>query len=106
MQPLKNKPKILDSIIVLKYNAGLMQFGRLNYFNEFYRLASVAMNFYESAHHDYYICEACCIDTFQDFLIAWHMKPRMHLLEIRIFSICHVIVRPTKIFNNLCKVST
>ena len=60
MQPLKNKPKILDSIIVLKYNAGLMQCGRLNYFNDFYRLASVAMNFYESAHHDYYIFDACC----------------------------------------------
>ena len=44
-----------------------MQCGRLNYLNDFYRLASVAMNFYESAHHDYYICEACCIDTFQDF---------------------------------------
>ena len=37
-----------------------MQCGRLNYLNDFYRLASVAMNFYESAHHDYYICVACC----------------------------------------------
>ena len=36
------------------------------------------------------------IDTFQDFLIAEHMKPRMHVLEISISSLNHVIVRPTK----------
>jgi hypothetical protein len=36
------------------------------------------------------------VDTFQDFLIAEHMKPRMHILEISIFSLNHVNVRPTK----------
>ena len=34
------------------------------------------------------------------------MKPLMHVLETNIFSLYHVIVRPTKIFNNLCKVNT
>ena len=36
------------------------------------------------------------VDTFQDFLIAEHMKPCKHILEISIFSLNHVIVRPTK----------
>ena len=27
-------------------------------------------------------CWPCIVDTFQDFLIAEHMKPHMHLLEI------------------------
>ena len=34
------------------------------------------------------------VDTFQDFFIAEHMKPRMHVLEL--ISQKHVIVRPTK----------
>ena len=38
----------------------------------------------------------CTLDTFQDFLIAEHMKPRMHILEISISSLNHVILRPTK----------
>ena len=36
------------------------------------------------------------LDTFQDFLIAEHMKPCMHILEISISSLNHVIIRPTK----------
>ena len=36
------------------------------------------------------------LDTFQDFLIAEHMKPCMHILEISISSLNHGIVRPTK----------
>jgi hypothetical protein len=36
------------------------------------------------------------IDTFQDFFIAEDMKPRMHILEISISSLNHVIARPTK----------
>ena len=36
------------------------------------------------------------VDTFQDFLIAVHMKPRMDILEISISSLNHVNVRPTK----------
>ena len=38
----------------------------------------------------------CAVDTFQDFFITEHMKPRMHILEINISSLNHVIVRPTK----------
>ena len=38
----------------------------------------------------------CTVDTFQDFLIAEHMKPRMHVLKISISSQNQVIVRPTK----------
>ena len=36
------------------------------------------------------------LDSFQDFLVSEHMEPRMHLLEISISSLNHVIVRPTK----------
>ena len=36
------------------------------------------------------------LDTFQDFLIAEHMKPRMYILEISISSLNHVILKPTK----------
>ena len=36
------------------------------------------------------------LDTFQDFLIAEHMKPFMHLLKISISSLNHVNVRATK----------
>ena len=36
------------------------------------------------------------IDTFQDFLIAEHIKPRIHVLEISILSLKCVVVRPTK----------
>ena len=34
------------------------------------------------------------VDTFQDFLIADHMKPHMNILEISISLLNHVIVRP------------
>ena len=43
------------------------------------------------------------LDTVQDFLIKLGIKPRMHLLEIGIFSLYHVIVRPTKIMNRADK---
>ena len=36
------------------------------------------------------------LDNFQDFLIAEHMKPGMHILEISISSLNHVFIRPTK----------
>ena len=39
---------------------------------------------------------AWILDTFQDFLIAEHMKPCMHVLEMSISSLNQVIVRPTK----------
>ena len=41
------------------------------------------------------------VESVQDFLIKLDMKPCMHLVEISIFSLNHVIVRLTKILNNL-----
>ena len=46
----------------------------------------------------------CILDTVQDFLIKLGIKPHLQLLKIGIFSLNHVIVRPTKIMNNLLKV--
>ena len=43
------------------------------------------------------------VDTVQDFLIKLGIKPRMHLLEISIFSLNNDIVTLTKIMNNLVK---
>ena len=50
------------------------------------------------------LCCVCALDTVQDFLIKLGIKPRLHILKISIFSLNHVIVRPTKIMNNLLKV--
>ena len=41
------------------------------------------------------------IDTIQDFLCELGIKPRMHLVEISIFSLNNVTVKITKIMNNL-----
>ena len=46
------------------------------------------------------------LDTIQDFLCNLGMKPHMYLVEISIFSLNHVIVRPTKIIKDLRKAST
>ena len=46
------------------------------------------------------------IDTVQDFLIKLGIKTHMHILEISIVSLNHVIVRPTKIIKDLCKATT
>ena len=46
------------------------------------------------------------VDTIQYFLRELGMKPHMPLYEIIIFSLYHVIVRPTKIIKNLRKAST
>ena len=43
------------------------------------------------------------LDTVQDFLIKLGIKPRMHLFEIGIFLLHHVIVRSTKIMNRADK---
>ena len=48
----------------------------------------------------------CAVDTIQDFLCKLGMKPHLHLLEISIFSLNHVIVRPTEIIKDLRKAST
>ena len=46
---------------------------------------------------------SCVLDTVTDFFYQVGIKPRKHLLEISIFSLNDVIVRPTKIMNNLLK---
>ena len=43
------------------------------------------------------------VEFVQDFLIKLDMKPCIHLVEISIFSLYHVIIRLTKIMNNLLK---
>ena len=49
--------------------------------------------------------KAAWLDTVQDFLIKLGIKPLLfHILKISLFSRNHVIVRPTKIMNNLLKV--
>ena len=48
----------------------------------------------------------CILDTIQDFLCKLGMKPQMHLVEISIFSLNHVIIRPTKIIKDLFEVTT
>ena len=44
------------------------------------------------------------LESVQDFLIKLDMKPGMDLVEISIFSLNLVIVRPTKIMNKALKV--
>ena len=44
---------------------------------------------------------ACTIESVQDFLIKLDMKPCIDIVEISIFSLNLVIVRLTKIMNNL-----
>ena len=41
------------------------------------------------------------VESVEDFLIKLDMKPCMHIVETSIFSLKHVIVRLTKIMNNL-----
>ena len=45
------------------------------------------------------------LDTIQDFLCKLGMNPHMHLVEISIFSLYHVIARPTKVIKDLRKAS-
>ena len=47
------------------------------------------------------ISRTCELDIVTDFSIKLGMKSHMHLVEICIFSLNHVIVRLTKIMNNL-----
>ena len=44
------------------------------------------------------------VDTVSDFLIKLGIKPIMHLVEISIFSLNNVTVRPTKIMNRADKI--
>ena len=43
------------------------------------------------------------VESFQDFFIKLDMKPCMHLVEISIFSLHHVIIRLTKSKNRADK---
>ena len=43
------------------------------------------------------------LETIQDFLIKLGINPRLHVLEISIFSLNNVIVRPTKIMDRADK---
>ena len=50
-----------------------------------------------------YFIGPCKVETVQDFLIKFDIKPLMHLLEISIYSLHNDLVRLTKIMNNLVK---
>ena len=56
-------------------------------------------------HKQIFVTTAQIIDTIQDFLCKLGMKPYMHLVEISIFWLNHVIVRPTKIIKDTRKAS-
>jgi hypothetical protein len=43
------------------------------------------------------------LDTVEGFLIKLGIKPCLHILEISIFSLNHVIISPTQIMNNSLK---
>ena len=60
--------------------------------------------FYMQGNHSFIQIRNCNfwayeLEFFQDFLINLDMKPLMHLVEISIFSLNNVTVRPTKIMN-------
>ena len=46
---------------------------------------------------------SCQLESVQDFMCELGMKPCTHLVKISIFSLNHVIVRPTKIKNRANK---
>ena len=52
------------------------------------------------------MCDQMSTRNRQIFFSELGMKPRMHLVEIGLFSLNHVIVRPTEIIKDLCKAST
>ena len=54
------------------------------------------LNFMTFLIKDFLLWGLSTIDTFQDFFIAEHIKPNMHLLEISILSLKCVVHRPTK----------
>ena len=77
----------------------------------FLRFSYVCMNVHQNylnqnnvSVESFFYCDTLTIDTVHDFLIKLGIKPRLHILKIGIFSLNHVIVRPTKIMNNLLKV--
>ena len=50
-----------------------------------------------------FLSELASLDTVTDFLIELGMKSHMHLVEVSIFSLNNVIIRPTKIMNRANK---
>ena len=48
-------------------------------------------------------CKACGLNTVQDFLCEFGMKPHLHLLKISVVSLYNVIVKLTKIMNGANK---
>ena len=74
---------------------------------EFFNPATNEWSFGPSLQGNIYLrVLSSSLDNFQDFLTAYYMKPWMLIVDIIISSLKHVIVRPTKIFNKLCKAST
>ena len=65
---------------------------------------------FQQAEDKIFLTKSCngisLLDTIQDFLCKLGMKPHIHLVEISIFSLNHVIVRPTEIIKDLCKACT
>ena len=54
-------------------------------------------------HKIQHSCTIATLESVQDFLIKFDMKPCMHLVEISIFSLNLVIIRLTKIMNTANK---
>ena len=48
----------------------------------------------EQVQCKFWSCYMYVLDTIQDFLCKLGMKPQIHLVEIIILSLYHVIVRP------------
>ena len=63
-------------------------------------LALLAWTFKIPLHHMWVVPT---LESVQDFLIKLDMKPCVHLVEISIFSLNHVIIRLTQIMNNFLK---
>ena len=60
--------------------------------------------FHMDQKYTYFVNGSTCIlESVQDFLIKLDMKPCMHLVEISIFSLNNVIIRPTRIINRADK---
>ena len=57
--------------------------------------------FLSTPHRAIYVRTPSALENVQDFLIKLGIKPGMHTLETSIFSLNHVIVRPTKIMKDL-----
>ena len=61
-------------------------------------------NSFLMCNHGKYILRPCQVENIYYFLFKFAMKPHIDLVEIIIFSLYHVIIRPTKIISNLLKV--